>query len=60
MYINKKAVSLTLETVVVGIIILVALFLIAFFILKYGGSLGNVLGDQANTSVALIPDIKAP
>ncbi len=52
---NKKAFSLSLETVVIAIIVLIALVLIVVFILKYGGQLGSILGEQANTSAALLP-----
>jgi len=54
---NKKAVSMSLETVVVAIIVLIVLFVIGFFVIKYGGDLGNVIKTQANTSASLIPKL---
>ena len=52
---NKKAESLSLETVVIAIIVLIVLFLVAFFVIKYGGDLGNVIKTQTNNSVSLLP-----
>ncbi len=52
---NKKAVSLSLETVVIAIIVLVVLTFIVLFIIRQGGQLGSVLGEQANTSASLLP-----
>ncbi len=57
---NKKAVSLSLETVVIAVIVLVVLALILFFILKYGGYLGSNIGEQAKQSSSLLTDITAP
>jgi len=57
---NKKAVALSLETLIIAILVLVALALIVFFILKYGGYLGSSIGEQAKQSTALLPNITAP
>ncbi len=48
---------MSLETVVVAIIVLIVLFVIGFFVIKYGGDLGNVIKTQANTSASLIPKL---
>ena len=53
---NKKAVSLSFETVIIAIIVLVVLALVVFFILKYGGQLGSALGEQAKANAALLPE----
>ena len=57
---HKKAVSLSLETVVIAIIVLVVLVLVISFIVKYGGQLGFSLGEQARQSTSLLPNVTAP
>ncbi len=57
---NKKGTSLALETIIIAIIILVVIALVIIFIIKYGGSVSNMLVDQANTSASLIPKTNAP
>ncbi len=57
---NKKAVSLSLETLVIAIVVLIVLFLVAFFIVKYGGQAGSIFGEQARTSTFLLPNQTAP
>lgn len=57
---DKKAFSLSLETVVVAILVLIALFLIAFFVIKYGSQLGYNLKEQANASASLLTNVSAP
>lgn len=52
---HKKGVSLSLETIVIAILVLFALALIVFFIVKYGGSLSQSIKQQANISVSLLP-----
>ncbi len=54
---NKKAVSLSLETLVIAILILIVLALVAFFVIKYGNLVGSNLRDQAQTGSALISNI---
>jgi hypothetical protein len=51
---NKKAVTLSLETIVVTLIIIIVLFVVVFFIVKYGGQLKGNLVQQANSSAQLI------
>ncbi len=57
---NKKAVSLSLETVVVAILVLIVLVLVAFFIIKYGGQLIDSLGNQAQNVVSTLPEKPTP
>ena len=57
---QKKGVSLPLETVVIAIIVLVVLVLVIFFIARYGGQLGSSIGDQAKQSTNLLPNLSAP
>ncbi len=57
---DKKAVAISLETLIIAIIVLVVLTLIVFFILKYGGYLGSSIGEQAKQSASLLPNITAP
>lgn len=52
---NKKGVSLSLETIVIAILVLLALILVVFFIVKYGGQLGSSIKEQANISASLLP-----
>lgn len=57
---NKKASSLSLETIIIAIIVLVVIIMVAYFVLKQGGLLATIIGDQANNSVALIPENPLP
>ena len=57
---NKKAVALSLETIIIAIIVLVVLAMVLFFIVKFGGSAGSSIGDQAKNAADLLPNITTP
>ncbi len=54
---KNKAQSLPLNTIVVMIIILVALFLIILFVTKYGSQLWNALGHQVSNVITISKDV---
>jgi len=57
---SKKGVSLSFETVIIAIIILVVLVLTIYLVIKFGGTLGSTIGQQAKASITLLPNITAP
>ncbi len=55
---SKKGVSLSFETVVVGLLIIIALAVIIIFFYKYGGSLFGALGERVQSAISISKDVK--